>query len=147
VDWEHARELRLELRAEWDELWKLKCNDKFRAEGISSLDSERLFVEKGEVIYATKDYKPLSFREILERHLDSDIVYKIDTNPQVGGWRKFIKENIKNRKQKPFARTRVREHTKIKNDLSQVQRKRGAGWLNKARIGKKIKLNNMLIEV
>jgi hypothetical protein len=133
--WERAHELRRELKVEWAELWKSKYDDKVKAEGISSLDFEWLFVDRGEVIYATKDYKPLSFREILERHIGADVAGRIAPDPEVGGWRKFVKENITIPKRKPVVK---RERPRIKFDASQQKRKGGAGWLNKARVRKKI---------
>ena len=130
--WERARELKRELKTEWAALWRTKYDDEVRAEGVSPKEYERLFVENGEIIYANRDYKPISFREILGQHLGSDLAGKISPDPAVGGWKKFVKEHIK--KPKPTKR----ERPMIKVDLTQHQRKQGRGWLNKARIWKKI---------
>ena len=132
--WEEVRMLRQELKTEWAELWRSKYEDEVRAEGVSSSEFERLFVNLGEIIYATRDFKPLSFSEILEKHVGTDLAAKAYPDPALGGWRRFVKEHI--RTHKPMEK---RERPKVKVDLSQHQRKSGAGWLNRARVLKKIK--------
>jgi hypothetical protein len=134
--WERARELRRELKKEWSKLWMEKYDDEVRAEDVSKKEFNELFVDKGEIIYATRDYRPLSFREIVDRHLGSEMAEKISPDPAVGGWRKFIRENLPKHKQK-----RPREQPIVKADVSQHQRKGGHGWLNKARIRRKIRLS------
>ena len=136
-DWEQARELRRELKAEWDELWKTRHDDKIRAEGVSSNEFEGLFVDLGEVILATRDFKPLSFRDILEAQLGSDVAGRVEPDPAVGGWGKFVKNHLP--KQKQVNRERPRREA----DLSQQQRKGGRGWLNKARIRRKTRQNRL----
>jgi hypothetical protein len=132
--WEQVRELRGELRAEWAELWRNKYDDAVRAEDVSAMEFEKLFVDCGEVIFATRDYKPLSFREILERHLGSDVAARVEPDPAVGGWRKFAREHLKR-----SGRVEKRERPQVEVDLSQHQRKGGHGWLNKARKVKRIR--------
>jgi hypothetical protein len=132
--WERVRELREKLKAEWDELWWTKYDDEVRSEMVASNQYELLFVEKGEVIVATRDFKPLSFSEILETQLGSDMAGRVEPDPAVGGWSKFIKEKIP--KPKP---AKKRERPKVKWDLTQHQRK--GGYLNKARIWRKMKEN------
>ena len=132
--WDEVRMLRQELKTEWAELWKTKYDDEVWAEGVSPQEYERLFVDLGEIIYATRNFKPLSFREILEKHLGSDVAAKAYPDSAVGGWRRFVKEHL--RKHRPVKRW---ERPKVKVDLSQHQRKSGAGWLNRARILKKVR--------
>ncbi|MCW3979368.1 MAG: hypothetical protein NWF12_06420 [Candidatus Bathyarchaeota archaeon] len=134
--WLWLKELRRVLKEDWANLWKTKHDDEVKAEGISVDDFDMLFVDQGEIIHATRDFKPLSFREILEKHVSPEDASKIDIDPKVGGWRKFAKENFPPRRQ-----TIKRERPKQKVDLEQHQRKSGKGWLNKARIYKKIKLS------
>ena len=55
-----------DVRAEWRLLWRNRIDDKVRAEGIANRDYSLLFVDRGTVIVATKDFKPLNFKEILE---------------------------------------------------------------------------------
>jgi hypothetical protein len=132
--WVRAKELRQMLKADWADLWMTKHEDEIKAEGVSVEDFEMLFVDRGEIIHATRDYRPLSFREILEKHVGSEDASRVDIDPNVGGWRKFAKQNFPARR-----RQSKREKPKIKVDLSQHQRKAGKGWLNKARIYKKIR--------
>lgn len=136
--WERVRELRRELKGEWARLWRTKYDDDVRAEDVSSRRFERLFVDRGEIINATRDYKPLSFRGILERHLGSEVAGRVDPDPAEGGWRKFARENLK-RSRPPERRGRPegRERPGMKADLAQPQRKGGRGWLNRARVWRK----------
>lgn len=127
-----AEQIRLDLKNEWKLLWKNKYDDKKLAEGISTEEYLNLNVKQGEIIYATKKCKSIDFYEILEKKIGKDYNKKIVPSPQIGGWRKFAKENLqKTRKEKP----------KINVDLIQQQRKHGKGWLNQIRINKKIKEN------
>ncbi|EMR74220.1 hypothetical protein MCGE09_00093 [Thaumarchaeota archaeon SCGC AB-539-E09] len=130
-----ARELRQKLKADWNELWKTKHDDIVNAEGISSKVYPELFVDRGEIIHATRDYKPLSFSEIFNKHVGNEKAERIEVNPQEGGWGKFGRINFSAKKIK-------REQPKFKPDLSQPQRKGGSGWLNQARIRRKQRLNS-----
>lgn len=132
--WERARELRRKLKVEWAELWKTRHDDEVVAEGISIKKYEELFVDRGEIIHATRDYKPLSFGEIFEKHVGAEKAERIDVNPREGGWGKFARTHFTVKHTK-------RERPKIKPDLNQHQRKGGAGWLNQARIRRKQRLN------
>ena len=132
--WLWVKELRRVLKADWARLWMTKGEDEVRAEGFSLKDFERLFVDKGEIIHATRDFKPISFREIFEKHVGSEAAGRVDVDPKAGGWGKFVRENFPV-KTKPAKR----ERPTIKSDLSQQQRKDGRGWLNKARIFRKMR--------
>lgn len=134
--WVKAQELRKELKAEWSELWRTKLRDQVVAEKMSSKDYQRLFVDKGEVIYATRRFKPLSFREILEKHVGSETASRVSPDPSVGGWRRFAKEQIEREPR------RERMRPKVKADLDQQQRKGGSGWLNQSRIWRKTKFGD-----
>ena len=57
-----------DLKMQWVSLWRDRIDDRVKAEGISSKEYQSLFVDPGEVIIATRDFKPLNFRDILERH-------------------------------------------------------------------------------
>lgn len=130
--WAQFRHLRDELKGDWATLWKTKLEDRVTAEGISSQEFMRLFVNSGEILFASRDFKPISFREIIERHLGSDVAGKVDPDPSIGGWGKFIRENLPVSK-----KASKRERPAIKFDTSQQQRKHGCGWLNKAKTLKK----------
>jgi hypothetical protein len=59
-----------ELRVEWERLWRERFDDRVRAEGVANQDYSSLFVERGTVIFATRNFRPLTFRGILEEHGD-----------------------------------------------------------------------------
>ncbi len=135
-----AKELRRWLKIEWADLWKYKQDDETRAEGVSVKAYSLLSVDSGEVIHATRDFKPVSFREVLERHVGSEDASRVDLDPRVGGWRKFARQNFPVKVGKRVER----REAGIKWDLSQHQRKGGAGWRNKGRIWGKKKFNASL---
>jgi hypothetical protein len=111
-----------ELRSEWKKLWSERLDDKVKAEGIASSNYEKLFVDKGTVIHATRNYKPLEFTEILKQN---KVPAKYEpTNPTVGGWNKFVKTQIKTQKQK------IAFKPEIKAEPNQPK-KGGRGWLHK----------------
>ena len=138
--WRRAKEFRRWLKIEWADLWKYKQDDEVKAEGISVKDYSLLYVDRGEIIHATRDYKPLSFREILEKHVGSEDASRVDLDPQVGGWRKFARQNFPAKKEKNVKK----KEPGIKFDLSQQQRRGGAGWRNKSRVWKKKRFNSNL---
>ena len=59
---------------------------------------------------------------------------RVDPDPKIGGWGKFIREQLPKKRVLP-----KRERPIIKFDLSQHQRKGGAGWKNQNRIARKLK--------
>ncbi len=91
----NQKELIDELRFEWKKLWNDRLNDKIRAEGIAVDDYSSLFIDKGTIIHATRDFKVLNFKEILKQYEVKDIEKYISPDPHIGGWNKFIKDNIK----------------------------------------------------
>ena len=84
------------LKIEWKRLWQERQDDKVRAEGIAVTDYCDLFVERGTVIHATRSFKSLSFRDILEQHKIENVDRLVSPDPRIGGWNKFIKTNITN---------------------------------------------------
>lgn len=117
-----------DLRIEWKDLWRNRLDDKVRAEGIAKHDYSKLFVEQGTVIMATRDYKPLEFFDIVEDHLGHDANKAVPPNPTVGGWGKFIKNNIRKPKNNTRASTYVPPKPTPKK--GQQQKKGGRGWLH-----------------
>lgn len=117
-----------ELKERWRRLWRERIDDKVRAEGIASTDYSELYVEKGTVIFATRDFKPLSFREILELNNVVDADRFVPPSPHVGGWGKFIRTVIAQRNLKK----RIRETRRYLDDKKRRQhlRKGGHGWLH-----------------
>jgi len=116
-----------ELKIEWKRLWQERLDDRVRAEGVAVNDYDQLFVEKGTVIHATRDFKALNFRDILEEHQVMNAERYIPPDPQVGGWAKFVKMNITSQKsqRKPLAQF-CPEEKKEKQQL----KKNGRGWLH-----------------
>ncbi len=83
-----------ELKAEWKRLWKERFDDHERAEGVAITDYSSLFVDQGTIIHATRDFKALNFKEILESHKVENAERFIQPIPHIGGWNKFIKNEI-----------------------------------------------------
>ena len=109
-----------ELKVEWKRLWSERVDDKVRAEGIAIDNYSSLFVDKGTVIHATRDFKALNFKDILEQHEVSNVERYLPPSPHVGGWNKFVKDNIakpqtKKRKSEFFVEERTEKQQLKKN--------------------------------
>lgn len=117
-----------ELKMQYKMLWRERIDDKVRAEGIANKDFFMLFVEKGTVIFATRDFKPLNFKEILERHKVVGVDRVVPPSPHVGGWGKFMRTEIASQKR----RGRVRQTRQYLDDKKQRQhlKKGGRGWVH-----------------
>jgi len=120
------KELVDELKRQWGTLWRERIDDKVRAEGVANKDYEKLFVERGLVIVATRKFKPLSFSEVLERHKPSGMGDAVPPNPSVGGWGKFIRNAL--RGQKRF--TKKARPVPFERKEKQQLKKNGRGWLH-----------------
>jgi hypothetical protein len=117
------------LRIEWKKLWQERVDDKVRAEGVAAADYCDLYVEKGTIIRATRDFKILNFKEILEEHQIVNADRLISPDPHVGGWTKFIKVNITNQRSPKQRRAEFyRDESKREK---QQPKKGGRGWLHK----------------
>lgn len=114
-----------ELRVEWKRLWRERIDDKVRAEGIAINDYNQLFVDKGTIIHATRDFKALNFKEILEEHKVQNAERYIPPDPHVGGWAKFVKMNITSQKSQ---QERQRPDSEVEKRKQQFK-KNGRGWL------------------
>jgi hypothetical protein len=117
-----------ELRVQWKQLWSDRLNDKVRAEDISASTYDSLRVERGTIIHASRDYKPLNFKEILEEHKVENPQNFIAPNVNVGGWTKFVKTEITS---KSPQKRRQREYA-VEKKVCQQPKKGGRGWLHKA---------------
>lgn len=115
-----------ELRIDWKDMWLNRLDDKVRAEGIAKQEYSRLFVEQGTVIMATRDYKPIEFFDIVQEHLKSDAEKIVPINSTIGGWGKFIRNDIRKSKNA----TRRSAPPKPTPQKGQQQRKGGRGWLH-----------------
>jgi hypothetical protein len=121
------KEMVEELKIQWKKLWQERVDDKVRAEGIAIDDYSKLFVEKGTIIHATRDFKALNFKEILEQHQIANADRFVPPSPQVGGWSKFIKTSIAN----PQSRRRKRAELYCGEKKEKQQPKKGGrGWLH-----------------
>ena len=116
-----------ELKVEWKRLWRERFDDRVRAEGIANQDYGSLSVDKGTVIFATRNFKLLNFREILEEHGIDETFRFVQPNPNVGGWRKFISSTVGVRNKR--AR---RAACRFDDDVKKPQqlKKGGRGWLH-----------------
>jgi membrane-bound lytic murein transglycosylase B len=88
------KELLENLRQEWKTMWRSRFDDKVRAEGIADKTYERLFVDRGLVLFATRGFKPPEFHEILRKYLTPEEVERFNPSSIRGGIRKFIREYI-----------------------------------------------------
>lgn len=114
------------LRLRWKKLWQERAEDRVRAEGIATSDYCDLFVEKGTIIHATRNFKTLNFKEILEQHQIANVERYIPPNPQIGGWNKFIKTNLTNQESKRKRRSELPDETKRVPQPKKGRR----GWLH-----------------
>ena len=119
------KELVEKLKVQWKLLWSERFNDKMRAEDVSVSDYAYLRVEQGTIIHATRDFKALSFKEILEQHLVEDRFVQPDVH--VGGWNKFVKTKIINCR--PQGNNRTLPYVPKKR-IVQQPKKGGRGWLH-----------------
>jgi len=117
-----------DVRVEWKLLWRDRIDDKVRAEGVANRDYSLLFVERGTVIAATRDFKPLDFKRILCLHGIQNVERFVLPHPSVGGWRKFARtvQNKQRRAQKWRGSS-----TRARNCEKNLQLKKGGrGWLH-----------------
>ena len=117
-----------DLRQEWKLMWRSRVDDKVRAEGIADKDYERLFVDRGLILLATRKFSPPEFREILERHLGLEEAERVNPDPIRGGIRKFIREYVVVQKRG----NRIEEtRAELEAMKSYAQPKHGGrGWLH-----------------
>ncbi len=115
-----------ELKIEWKRLWRERIDDKVRAEGIAINDYASLFVDKGTIIHATRDFKALNFKDILEQHEVENAERYIPPDKHVGGWGKFVRDNIKQQPNRKRLAELYEEEKRAKQQLKQ----NGRGWLH-----------------
>ena len=117
------------VKGEWRELWDRKIDDKLVAEAIARREYAVLFVDKGDVISATRRAKAVDLREIVEAHEKSSGERIMPADPAVGGWHKFIKEEfvIPKLKKRSLKRRRREIDRPVKRGSA---KKGGRGWLH-----------------
>jgi hypothetical protein len=117
-----------ELKAEWKRLWTERFDDRVRAEGIANKDYSQVFVERGTVILATRNFKLMNFRDVLEAHGIIDVHKYVSPDPRVGGWGKFIRASIVSQKAgKPVKRA---DSYVAEPKEKQHLKKGGRGWMH-----------------
>ena len=121
------KELVEELKVQWKKLWHERVDDKVRAEGIAVEDYVKLFVEKGTIIHATRAFKALNFKEILEQNQIANAEQFVPPSPLVGGWTKFIRTSITIHR--PQRNRRAQLYVEPKKEKQQPK-KGGRGWLH-----------------
>jgi len=117
-----------ELKAQWRLLWRERFNDKVRAEDVAVNDYASLRVEKGIIIHANRDFKALSFKEILVQRMIENPDRFVQPDVTVGGWHKFTKTKISNA---TFQKHRPTFEPAPKKQSAQQSKKGGRGWLHK----------------
>lgn len=118
-----------ELKKQWGTLWRDRIDDRVRAEGIADKDYSLLFVERGLVVVATRDFKPLDFVEILERHKPDDLGGGVvPPSPSVGGWGRFVRDFVRGRRR--FTRRERPVSSKPERKGNLQRKKGGRGWLH-----------------
>lgn len=108
-------------------MWSERYNDTVKAEGVSVSDYTALHVERGTIIHATRDFKPLNFKEILDEQIIENSDRLIQPSVDVGGWNKFVKTKITVRE--PQKNKRALEYAPKKREAQQPK-KGGRGWLH-----------------
>jgi hypothetical protein len=126
---EAQKKLVVELKAQWSLLWSERFDDRPKAECVSVGDYERLRVERGDVIHATRDFKALNFKEILKQNMVENPDRYVQPPAHVGGWNKFIKTQITSPAQQP-KRGRRAEAYVVEKPKGQAPKKGGRGWLH-----------------
>jgi hypothetical protein len=124
------KELLENLRQEWKTMWRSRIDDEDRAEGIADKTYERLFIDRGLILFATRNFKPPEFQEILRKYLTSEEAERLTPDPVRGGIRKFIREYIISNNK--LSRSQREEWV---NELEAMKKKQqsshgGRGWLH-----------------
>ena len=125
---ENLKEFVDEIRREWKLMWWSRFNDKVRAEGVADKTYERLFVDRGLILFATRKFRSPEFREILEMHLTPEQAERVNPNPIRGGIRKFIRDYIVVQK-KGIRRDETRAELEAMKSYQQPKHG-GRGWLH-----------------
>ena len=117
-----------DIKKEWKQLWLDCINDKVRAEGVANQTFPLCFVERGTVIAASKDFKPLCLKEILNKNRIKNVERILGPPPTMGGWHKFARTFLN--KQTRNRRFILKE--KRRNRVASLQHKKGGrGWIHR----------------
>ncbi len=124
---EAQKKLVEQLKVQWKLLWSERFNDKVRAEDVSVGDYSSLHVERGTIIHASRDFKALNFKEILQQHMVENPDRYVQPDANDGGWNKFVKTKIISHA--PPRTKRALEYVPKKREIQQPK-KGGRGWLH-----------------
>ena len=115
------------IKKEWRQLWYERIDDKVRAEGVANRDFSLCFVDQGTIITATRDFRPLDFKEILSLNGIQNSDRHISPPPKVGGWRKFSRTVLNKQKRHRIFVFGKKQPNRLKN----LQHKQGGrGWVH-----------------
>ncbi|MCW4030450.1 MAG: hypothetical protein NWE92_12490 [Candidatus Bathyarchaeota archaeon] len=127
---EEQKEIVEKLKGDWKLLWSERFKDKVRAEDVSIDAFPTLMVEQGTIIHATRDFKTLNFKEILDQYKVENPERFIQPDPHTGGWNKFVKANITN--QKNTKKHQTQQIQPKSNKPKKQQPTKARGWLHTA---------------
>lgn len=119
------------LKQEWKLMWSNRFEDKIKAEGVSVDSYAMIQVDRGTIIHATRDYKALDFREVLEQNKVRDTDRFVQPHKEEGGWTKFAKTQIipnTPKSQRLALKRQIEAEAKKKNSQQPKNNKRG--WLH-----------------
>jgi hypothetical protein len=119
------------LKHEWKLMWSNRFDDKIKAEGVSADSYAMIKVDRGTIIHATRDYKALDFREVLEQNSVKDTDRFVQPHKEEGGWAKFAKQKIiPNTPRSQRIEVRRQLEAEAKKKTNQQPKKGGRGWLH-----------------
>jgi hypothetical protein len=128
-DYSQREEFRRRLKEDWALMWRERYDDRVKAEGVAVQDYPLLFMDRGFVIFASRNAKTPNFSEIVDFWASQGLTYS--PNPSVGGWGKFIRTELRksiNSRAKSFDSSLLKQHGK--NGKQQLK-KGGRGWLHR----------------
>jgi len=120
-------EFRRKLKDEWTLMWSERYDDRVKAEGVAVQDYPLIFMDRGFVIFASRNVKTPSFYDIVDFWASQGLVYS--PNPSIGGWGKFIRTELR-KTAHSRARSFDNDMLKCKNGKQQLK-KGGRGWLHR----------------
>lgn len=118
-------EFHSKLKEEWKLMWKERFDDRIKGEGIVTRDHPLIFMDRGSVIFASRDAKTPTFSEIVELWAAQGSIYA--PQPAVGGWGKFIRTHLR---RASHSRARNLASNPFNLKANQCKRKRAKGWLH-----------------
>ena len=118
------------VKEEWKQLWLERIDDKVRAEGMANRTFPLCFVERGTVIVATRDFKPLDLKEILRLNLVQNVERVVGPPSSVGGWRKFSRTVLSKQERN---RMLILEEPRKDRVKSLQLKKGGRGWMHRVK--------------